>query len=95
VYLGADAPPLLVALHRVAEGGWYLEQMAGPRNKAPPPGTQAALLKGLAAAGLRVVSADSQSALGRLQQRARSGRAADGGEPDPGDGDDDLDGIAA
>ena len=84
-----DAPPLLVALRRVADRVWYLEQMAGPGNAAPPEEVRSGLLRDLAAAGLRIVAADPSSALGRLEQRARSGRAAQGGEPVLDDEDDD------
>ncbi|GGC67458.1 hypothetical protein GCM10011504_51760 [Siccirubricoccus deserti] len=61
----------------------------------PPDGVQSALVRDLAAAGLRIVSADPQLALARLEHKARSGRAADMGELHLGDEDDDFDGIAA
>ena len=92
VFLACDDPPLLILLRRVVDKTWHLEQCFGPKNASPPPGTRSALRRGLGAAGLRIVTADSQSALGRLEQRAQSGRAAQGGEPDP---DDEDDGIAA
>ena len=100
-YLVADAPPLLAALRRVADRVWYLEQMAGPRNAAPPEEVRSALLRDLAAAGLRIVAADPQSALGRLEQRAHTGGARGAAGLDPGDEEEDEDdeadedGIAA
>jgi hypothetical protein len=52
---------------------------------------QSARVRDLAAAGLRIVSADPQSALARLEQRARSGRARGAAELDLGDEEDDPD----
>jgi hypothetical protein len=91
VFLARDDPPLLVLLRRVADRTWHLEQCFGPKNASPPPGARSALRRDLGAAGLRIVAADPQSALGRLEQEARRGR---GGEADPGDADDDLDDAA-
>lgn len=83
VFLVCDDPALLVALRRVGGGLWVLEQMAGPKNQAPPKGTQAALLRGLAAAGLKIVAIDPQAAYSRLHDESRSRRAlADLGEDD-------------
>jgi hypothetical protein len=98
VFLASDEPPLLVLLTRVADRVWHLEQCAGPKNAPPPPGVRAALICDLTAAGLRIVSADPQSSLGRLEQEARrSRRAAGNHEADLGDDDeeDDMDEIAA
>ncbi len=67
--------------------------MVGPKNEAPPDGMRAALVRDLATAGLRIVAAEPQSALGRLEQRARSGRARGPVELDLGDEDADLDGA--
>jgi hypothetical protein len=66
VYLASDTPPLLVALRRVHAKLWYLEQVAGPKNAAPPPGAKEAFLHDLTAAGLRVIATDPASALSRL-----------------------------
>jgi hypothetical protein len=74
VYLVADEPALLVALRRVGGGLWLLEQVAGPKNEAPPRGAQAALLRDLAAAGLKIVTTDPQSAFSRLDGEARRRR---------------------
>ncbi len=100
VFLVSDAPLVLALLSRVADRVWHLEQCAGPKNASPPSGVRAALSRDLTAAGLRIVSADPQSALGRLEQDARRGRAAAGNhEADLDDDDDgeadDIDGIAA
>jgi hypothetical protein len=81
-YLVADAPPLLAALRRVANGVWYLQQIAGPRNKTAPADVKAALLRDLTATGLRIVAADPQSSLARLEQEARR-RRRDAGDDDP------------
>jgi hypothetical protein len=91
VFLACDDPPLLVLLRRVADRTWHLEQCFGPKNASPPPGARSALRRDLGAAGLRIVAADPQSALGRLEQEARRGR---GGEVDPGEVDADLDDAA-
>jgi hypothetical protein len=82
VFLTSDDPPLLAALHRVADGVWHFEQCAGPKNAAPPSGVRSALLRGLTAAGLRIVETDPQSALARIEQEAQGWRGDD----------DDLDG---
>jgi hypothetical protein len=100
VFLVSDAPLVLALLSRVADRVWHLEQCAGPKNAPPPPGVRAALIRDLTAAGLRIVSADPQSSLGRLEQEARRGRrGADDHEADLDDDDDgeddDMDGIAA
>ena len=90
-YLVADAPPLLAALKRAAPGVWVLDQIAGPENEAPPRGAREALLRGLAAAGAKVVAIDPQSALSRLDAEARRGRDAEEGEgEDLGDEGDEL-----
>ncbi len=83
VYLVSDAPPLLAGLRRVAANVWMLDQIAGPKNEAPPKGARAALLRGLAAAGVRVVATDLQTALSRLDAEARRGR--DDAEDEEGD----------
>ena len=72
-----------------------MEQITGPKNEAPPAGVRSALLRDLAALGLRIVAADPQSALWRLEQRTRSRPRADDDEDDLWDEDDDVDGIAA
>jgi len=84
-FLVSDDPAVLVALRRVGGGIWFLEQMAGPKNAAPPKGTQAAFLQDLAAAGLKIVTTDPQSAFSRLDGESRRRR----GVVD--DGDDDID----
>jgi hypothetical protein len=95
-YLVADAPPLLVALRHVADRVWYLEQIVGPSNAAPQDGMRATLVRDLTAAGLKIVAADPQSALGRLEQRVQSGHTGMAVELDLGDEDeDDADGLAA
>jgi hypothetical protein len=53
------------------------------------------LVRGLAAAGLRIVAADAQSSLGRLVQEARRGRGGGGIEVDPEDEADADDAFAA
>lgn len=80
VFLVSDDPPLLASLQRVADGVWYLEQCAGPKNASPPAGARSALLRDLDAAGLTVVAVDPQSALGRIEQEAvcRREREAEG-----------------
>jgi hypothetical protein len=70
VFLTSDDPPLLAALHRVADGLWQFEQCAGPKNVLPPPGVKAALVRQLVAAGLRIVETDAQSALERIEHEA-------------------------
>jgi hypothetical protein len=85
VFLASDDPPLLCALHRVADSVWQYEQCAGPKNSSPSPGAKSALLRGLVAAGLKIVETDPQSALARIEQEATRGS---GGEVDL---DDDLD----
>jgi hypothetical protein len=95
VFLASEEPPLLVALHRVADGVWQYEQCAGPKNAAPPPGARSALIRGLVAAGLKIVETDPQTALARIEQEAMRGRDGEGDlEDDLGEGDDD-DEIAA
>jgi hypothetical protein len=74
VFLVSDDPALLVALRRVGGGLWVLEQMAGPKNQAPPKGAQATLLRDLADAGFRIVSTDPQAAYSRLHHEVRSRR---------------------
>jgi hypothetical protein len=99
-FLASDDPPLLVSLHRVAYGTWYLEQMAGSKNKAPPPGMRTTLIRDLTAAGQRIVSADPTAALGRLahegrRRRGHAGDDLDDLDDDDDGGDDDIDEIAA
>jgi hypothetical protein len=89
VYLTADVPPMLASLRRVGSGLWLFEQMAGPRNSAPPDGAKAALIRDLRAAGLAIVETDPQSALSRLISHTQRRRDAEDDEPD--DEDDDLD----
>jgi hypothetical protein len=91
-FLASDDPPLLASLHRVANGVWHLEQCAGPKNASPPAGMRSALIRGLNAAGLRIVTADPQSSLGRLEQEARRGRRGGDIEVDLGEEHDDEDG---
>jgi hypothetical protein len=98
VFLTIDTPPLLASLRRVGADLWVFEQMAGPRNVAPPKGVQAALLRDLTAAGLKIVETDPQSALSRLDGQTRRGRAAvedDLEDEDEEDGEEDAEGIAA
>jgi hypothetical protein len=92
-YLVADAPLLLVEMHRVGPGMWTLVQIAGPKNEAPPDGTEAALRKGLTDAGLKIVAVDPASALSRLAFEARRGRVD--GADDLDDDTDDLGEVAA
>ena len=90
VYLTSDDPALLVGLRRVAPAVWMCEQMAGPDNAAPPEGAQAALLRDLAAAGLRMVAIDASTALSRFDYgvlRARE-RLLEAGLGDPLEDDD-------
>jgi uncharacterized protein YjiS (DUF1127 family) len=89
VFLVSDEPALLVALRRISGGLWMLEQVAGPKNQAPPRGTQAALLRDLAAAGLKIVTIDPQAAYARLHDECRSRRAL--ADLDEDDLDDDRD----
>jgi hypothetical protein len=93
VFLASDDPPLLAALHRVADGVWQFEQCAGPKNAAPPPGARSALVRGLRAAGLRIVATDPPSALARIEQEAQRRREGGGGGDLEGDDEqDDLEG---
>jgi hypothetical protein len=69
VFLAADEPPLLAVMNRIAPRVWHLEQIAGPKNVAPPTGVEAALVRGLSDEGIKIVSDDPQSALGCLVQR--------------------------
>jgi hypothetical protein len=94
VFLAADEPPLLAALHRVASGVWHLEQIVGPANAPVPKDVEMALVASLVAQGLRVVRVDPQTALGRLEQEAHRRNRAEGNEL-TGFDDDDLDGVAA
>jgi hypothetical protein len=90
-FLVSDDPQVLVAMRRAAAGVWVFEQMAGPRNGPAPEGAREALLRGLAAAGVRVVPVDPATALSRLEQdliNARN-RALQGGGDLPIEGDDD------
>lgn len=67
-----------------------LDQCAGPKNEVPPEGAQAALLRGLAANGVKVVSTDPQTALARLYGATRRHRELpDDDLNDAADGDDD------
>ncbi|MGG5890986.1 hypothetical protein ACLF3G_28300 [Falsiroseomonas sp. HC035] len=94
VFLTADEPPLLAALRRVATGVWHLEQIVGPANAPAPKDVEIALVAGLKAHGLKIVSVDPQTALGRLEQEAHRRKRSDGIELAEID-DDDRDGIAA
>jgi hypothetical protein len=95
VYLISDAPPLLVALRRVHANVWMLEQMAGPENAPAPAGAHDALLRDLAAAGLRIIATDPAAALSRLDEsRRRIPRFAEA-EVQDGGGDDEDDGELA
>jgi hypothetical protein len=86
VFLVAEEPALLVALRRTGGGLWVLEQMAGPKNQAPPKGTQAMLLRSLAAAGLKIVTIDPQTAYERLHHESHHRRdLPEGDEDDLGD----------
>lgn len=98
VFLTIDTPPLLASLRRVGADLWVFDQIAGPRNVAPPKGMQAALLRDLVAAGLKIVETDPQSALSRLDSQTRRGRAVvqdDLEDRDDEGGEEDIDGIAA
>jgi hypothetical protein len=74
VFLVSDDHALLVALRRAGGGLWVLEQMAGPKNRAPTKDTQAKLLRDLADIGLKLVSTDPQAAYSRLHHEVRSRR---------------------
>jgi hypothetical protein len=74
IYLVADELRVLVALRRVGGELWVLDQLVGPKNQAPPEGTQAALLRDLAANGVKVVATDPQAALARLYGATRRHR---------------------
>ena len=76
MYLVADAPPLLVALRRASAGLWVLDQIAGPKNAAPPPGTKKRLVGDLAALGIRIVVVEPAEALARLDAEARRRRSS-------------------
>jgi hypothetical protein len=86
VYLVADTPPVLISLLRVGRGLWVLDQMAGPKNTEPREGTRDALLRDLAAAGLRIIAVDPAAALSRLDGEMRRRRRI----ADP-DNDDEVD----
>lgn len=98
VFLVSDEPPLLASLVSVAERVWYLQELCGPQNAAPPSGMRANLIRDLTAAGQRIVMVDPQAALGRLTQERRRRRAAiedDLGEEEDEDEGEDVGGIAA
>jgi hypothetical protein len=78
VFLTGDDPLLLAALRRVAKGVWHLEQMVGPANAPAPKDVEIALLAGLKAQGLKIVSVDPQTALARLEQEAHRRKRAEG-----------------
>lgn len=85
VFLIADEPPLVVGMRRAAPGVWTVQDMAGPGNAAAPEGARDALLRGLAAAGARVVGTDPATALTRLENKWLAGRYQvldDGGDGD-------------
>ena len=91
-FLASDDPPVLVGLRRAAPGVWVVEQMAGPRNGPAPEGARDALLRNLAAAGVRVVATDTATALSRLDHEralARHRRLHCDGEGAREDDDDD------
>jgi hypothetical protein len=92
VFLTSDDPPLLAAMHRVTHCVWQFKQCVGPKNVAPPRGARSALIRGLVAAGLKIVETDAQTALARIEQEATRGHD---GEIDLGDDLDDEDEIAA
>ena|SRR5688572_28484374 len=87
VFLASDDPPLLASLHRFADRVWRIEQVQGPRNEPPPPGTLAALARALRACGQTVVATDPHSSLGRLVHEAgrRDQRAVEVDQGDEGD----------
>jgi hypothetical protein len=89
VFLVSDDPPVLVALRQVGGGLWVVEQIAGPKNAAPPVGTGAALHRNLASAGVRIVSTDPQAAYSRLDSQSRQRRRVV--DDDEGDLDEALD----
>ncbi len=66
VLLAGDDPPLLAAFRKVGAGVWRLEQAAGPRNAALPPGVREGMLDSLRAAGVRVVPRDPAGAFETL-----------------------------
>jgi hypothetical protein len=85
IVITSDDPPLIAALHRVTSGVWQFDQLAGRKNAAPPAGARSALIRGLVAAGLKIVETDPQTALARIEQEASRGRDSEV------DLDDDLD----
>jgi hypothetical protein len=93
IVLTSDEPPLIAALHRIADGVWQFEQCAGPKNCRPPAGVQSGLIRDLTAAGLRIVRADLHSALATIMREARRGHEGDDHLDD--DDDDEDDEIAA
>jgi hypothetical protein len=96
VFLVSDDPPLLAALHRIADGLWQFEQCAGPKNASPPPGVKSALIRHLVAIGLKIVETDAHSALARIEHEAKRGREGEVDlEDDIGDEGDEEDEIAA
>jgi hypothetical protein len=82
VFLVSDEPALLVALRRVGGDLWMLEQVAGPKNQAPPKGTQATLLRDLADVGLKFVITDPQAAYARIHHESQRRRALPDGDED-------------
>ncbi|MGK7870861.1 hypothetical protein [Falsiroseomonas sp. E2-1-a20] len=94
VFLNSDEPPLLAVMNRISLGVWHLEQVAGPKNAPPPKGMKAQLIEDLTKKGLKIVSIDPQSALGRLVQKPPRSLRFAGAEDDVGD-EDGLDWIAA
>lgn len=78
-FVVGDDPPLLAALRRVGPDLWFLEQVAGPKNAALPPGARDAILGGLRAAGVRVVRQEPSRALGTLSGYAERPRGRAGG----------------
>lgn len=71
VYLLTEEPRLLVALRRVVGNLWVLDQMARPKDAAPPQGAQARLLQDLRESGIRVLTTDPQAGLSRLYSATR------------------------
>ncbi len=84
-YLISDEPPVVAALQQVGKNLWMLNQVCGPKNSAVPPGVQSALIRGLRADGVRMVSVEPYSALSSLDERARRRNRDNDEDDDEGD----------
>ena len=87
---------MIGSLARIADGAWYLEQMCGLKNAAPPYGVRATLIRDLPNAVQRIAMTQPDTALGRLVQdgRCRPGAINDDLEDEDHEGENEH-GIAA